>query len=368
MKKQILQLIKEYDLDQVHVGTLGGHSALDVGLGAKKQGLKTVVVCQKGRDKTYVKYYQNLFDEVIMVDKFKELTSSKVIKQLQKLNTVMVQSRYFWVYCDHDQIETKFEVPIFGSRGLVKREERDVDRNQYYIMKKARIRFPKVYTSPKKIDRLVLVKVAEAVRKYERAFFFASSEKDYWQKAEELLVKGLITKSALAKGVIEECVLGTAINFNFFYSPLKKRLELLGTDFRRATNISGINQLPATEQLEVLKQVKPQYIEAGHVAGTVKESILEKAFEMGEKIVKQLKVEFPPGMMGPFALQTMYVPGPPKEELVCFDLSMRMPGSPGTGTTPYMEYLYGRSISTGERVAMEIKSAVMGKRLDLVVS
>ena len=44
MKKALLQLIKEYDLNNIHVGTLGGHSALDVALGAKKQGLKTVVV------------------------------------------------------------------------------------------------------------------------------------------------------------------------------------------------------------------------------------------------------------------------------------------------------------------------------------
>ncbi|MBU1500023.1 DUF1246 domain-containing protein, partial [Patescibacteria group bacterium] len=33
----------------IHVGTLGGHSALEIALGAKKQGLKTVVVCQQGR-------------------------------------------------------------------------------------------------------------------------------------------------------------------------------------------------------------------------------------------------------------------------------------------------------------------------------
>lgn len=356
------------NLNEIHVGTLGGHSALEIGLGAKKQGLKTVVICQKGREKTYSQYYWNLFDEVIMVEKFKDLTFKPVIKRLIELNTIMVQSRYFWVYCDHEKIEKNFPVPIFGSRGLVKREERDVKKNQYYLMEKAKVRHPKIYKNPEKINKLALVKTAEAKRGYERAFFLVNNFKDYEKRSLQLIKAGTITKKGLKDAVIEEFILGTSVNFNFFYSPLKKRLELLGTDTRRATNISGLNSLPANEQLEVLKQIKPKYIEAGHVAVTVKESILEKAFELGEKLVKVLQSELPPGIIGPFALQTMYVPENGKEELVVFDLSLRMPGSPGIKATPYSEYLFGRPVSMGERIAMEIKTAVEGNRLELVVS
>lgn len=362
------KIFETYKLENIHVGTLGGHSALDVGLGAKKQKLKTVAVCQKGREKTFSKYYKNLFDKIIITNKFADLTTSKIIEQVQKLNTIFVQSRYFWVYCNHDKIKNNFPVPIFGTRGLVEKEERDADRNQYYLMKKAGIRYPKIYAQPKEIDRLVLVKVPEAVREYERAFFFANNLDDYHKKAQELLDEGLINKQGLKKAVIEECVIGTHANFNFFYSPLKNRLELLGTDTRRATNISGLTDLPANQQLEVLKHIQPQYIETGHVACTVKESILEKAFLLGEKLVKTLKKEFPPGIIGPFALQTMYVPGPPKEELVTFDLSLRIPGSPGTVFTPYSHYLFGRGISVGERIAMEIKQAVKNNQLDKITT
>ncbi len=341
---------------------------MEIALGAKKQGLKTVVVCQKGREKTYADYYADLFDEVILVDKFKDLTTKPVIKKLLKLKTVMVQSRYFWVYCDHEAIVKHFPVPIFGSRGLVEREERNVPKNQYYLMDKAGIRRPKIYQDPRKINRLVLVKANEAARGYERAFFLASSFEDYQNKALQLIKEGRITKAGLKQAVIEEFILGVSVNFNFFYSPLKKRLELLGTDTRRATNISGLVNLPANEQLEILKYLRPQYVEAGHMAVTVKESILELAFSLGEKLVKVLRQEFPPGIIGPFALQTMYVPGPPKEELVTFDLSLRMPGSPGIKSTPYSEYLFGRPISMGERIAMEIKTAIEGNKLELVVS
>ena len=356
------------NVNQVHVGTLGGHSALEIALGAKMQGLKAVVVCQKGREKTYTEYYADLFDEVILVDKFRDLTTKAVIKKLQALNTVMVQSRYFWVYCDHEAIEKNFPVPIFGRRGLVKREERNVPRNQYYLMDKAGIRRPKIYQDPRKINRLVLVKAAEATRTYERAFFLATSYKDYQNQALQLIKEGRITKSGLKQAVIEEFILGVSVNFNFFYSPLKKRLELLGTDTRRATNINGLVNLPANEQLEILKYLRPQYVEAGHMAVTVKESVLEQAFTSGEKLVKVLQQEFPPGIIGSFALQTIYVPGPPKEDLVTFDLSLRMPGSPGIIATPYSNYLFGRPVSLGERIAMEIRTAIEGNKLELVVS
>jgi len=39
------------------IAVLGSHSALDVCRGAKDLGFKTLVVVQKGRDKTYAKYY-----------------------------------------------------------------------------------------------------------------------------------------------------------------------------------------------------------------------------------------------------------------------------------------------------------------------
>ena len=45
------------------------------------------------------------------------------------------------------------------------------------------------------------------------------------------------------------------------------------------------------------------------------------------------------------------------EKFICFDISMRMPGSPGTRFTPYSEYLFRQSISFGRRIALEIKES-----------
>jgi 5-formaminoimidazole-4-carboxamide-1-(beta)-D-ribofuranosyl 5'-monophosphate synthetase len=249
---------------------------------------------------------------------------------------------------------------------MVKLEERDIEKNQYYLLQKAGIRIPKIFRESKEIDRLVIVKVAEAKRRYERAFFFCSSHKDYLQKSKELIKNKSINEKDLKKAVIEEYALGAHVNFNFFYSPLTEELELMGTDSRRQTNLDGILRLPASEQLEVLKHVRPKLIETGHFTVTVKESLLEKIFKIGESFVKTSKKEHPTGIIGPFALQGAVVADEGKEDIVIFDVSMRIPGSPGTLYTPYSGYLFGNSLSYGERIAMEIKEAVKTGKLDVI--
>lgn len=89
---------------------------------------------------------------------------------------------------------------------------------------------------------------------------------------------------------------------------------------------------------------------------------------VGEKFVATMKKEVAPGMIGPFALQGAVVADEGKEEFVIFDVSMRIPGSPGTKFTPYSGYLYGDSISYGERIAMEIEKAVKEERLGEVLT
>jgi 5-formaminoimidazole-4-carboxamide-1-(beta)-D-ribofuranosyl 5'-monophosphate synthetase len=357
---EIAKVLGKYNQKQLRIGSLGGHSALDICLGAKIEGFETVVVAEKGRDKTYSQYYKvrdgrGCVDHVILVDKFADIVKPEVQKQLRDLNVIFVHSRYFWVYCDYEQIENDFLVPIFGNRQLVRKEERTEPKNQYFLLEQAGIKVPKHFSSPKDIDRLVIIKAAEAERAYERAFFLASNYAQYQKTANELVSSGRITKESLEEAVIEEFVLGAQVNLNFFYSPLSDEVELLGTDTRRQTNIDGLLRLTAPEQMEVLKHISPKYIENGHLAVTIKESLLEKAYEAGEAFVKTVKKYSKPGMIGPFALQGAVTAGPPKEELVIFDVSLRMPGSPGTMFTPYSGYLYGENMSVGRRIAMEIK-------------
>lgn len=368
---EINNILKEYDLTNITIGVLGGHSALDICRGAKRYGFNTIAVCQEGREKTYTKYFKvrnnkGIIDKTIVLPKFRDIVREDVQAQLRELNTIFIHNRYFWVYCDFNEIENRFFVPIFGTRTLLKLEERDIEKNQYYLLEKANIRTPKIFKNPAHIDRLVIVKAPEAYRGYERAFFFANSYEDYLKKSQALIRSGTITPEGLKKAVIEEYIVGAQVNFNYFYSPIDDELELLGTDIRRQTNLDGILRLPADIQLKLANYIKPKFVETGHIAVTVKESLLEKIFDIGERFVLITKKEHPPGIIGPFALQGAVTAEQAKEDLVIFDVSMRIPGSPGIRFTPYSGYLYHNSLSYGERIALEIKKAIKENKLNRI--
>ncbi len=370
-QKQITAILKEYNKQSITIAVLGGHSALDVCHGASLHGFKTLAVCKRGREKTYNTYFKKrdgvgVIDDVILLDEFQDITKENIQKELRERNTIFIHNRYFWVYCDFKKIENDFLVPIYGTRDMVKLEERDIPKNQYYLLKKANIRTPLIFKSPKDIDRLAIVKVSEAARGYERAFFICSGYDDYQNKSNELLKKKVINRESLNKAAIEEYAIGAHVNFNFFYSPLTKRLELMGTDTRRQTNLDGILRLPAPEQIEVLRYKQPKMIETGHYTVTVKESLLEKIFDLGERFVAITQKEHKPGIIGPFALQGAVVAEEGREDIVIFDVSMRIPGSPGTMFTPYSGYLYGQSISYGERIGLEIQQAIEQNQLHLL--
>ncbi|MBI5619656.1 DUF1297 domain-containing protein [Candidatus Gottesmanbacteria bacterium] len=357
------------------IAVLGSHSALDVCRGAKDERLETLVIAEIGREQTYASYYKSrpgigCVDECMVLDHFSDILSPDFQKKLRAKNVIFIPHRSFEAYLNFDYraIENDFHVPMFGNKYLLKIEERQSRPNQYDLLEEANIRYPKQYSSPKAIDRLCMVKVSERTRVFERAFFLVSGYQDYVKKTKEMMGNQKITGQALAASVIEEFVVGTPVNFNFFYSPINKRLELMGTDTRRQTNLDGVLRVPATYQEAVLKSLPLTFEESGHIAVTVLESMLEKAFSLGEAFVAATKRLYPPGIIGPFALQSIITSGPPKKDIVVIDVSPRMPGSPGISATPYGAYLYGKSMSVGRRVAKEIREAYTKHAMERIIT
>jgi 5-formaminoimidazole-4-carboxamide-1-(beta)-D-ribofuranosyl 5'-monophosphate synthetase len=357
------------------VAVLGSHSALEVCRGARAQGFRSLVVAQRGRHRTYAEHYAvrdglGCVDETLVVDRFSEVAEEPVQQALRARHSVFVPHRSFEVYLhsDYDLIEHRFRVPMFGNRYLLRIEEREQHPNQYDLLDEAAIRHPRLFASAEDIDRPVLVKVLEAERGFERAFFIARDADEYEHIAAARISEGVFTRPSLDAATIEEYVLGAHVNFNFFYSPVHRRLELLGTDTRRQTNISGLANVPAPLQDAVVAAIPVKYEEAGHIAVTVLESLLEDIFALGERFVAAAARLYPPGIIGPFALQSIVTPGPPKKDLVVVDVSPRMPGSPGISATPYSGYLFGHPVSVGERVAMELRAALTADRLAEVLT
>ena len=364
MNDTIKETIANYNPKKIHVGVLGSHSALEIASGAKQEGFKTVVVCQNGREKTYARYYRNIFDKFIFLDKFSEIKSPENVKQLTELNTIFVPNRSFSVYAGYEAIEEKFAVPLMGNRFMLRTEERNTPRNQLYLLQKAGIATPKTFKSPSEIDRLAIVKVPEKQRAIERAFFYPSNPVEFKKMASDRIAKGIITQEALDHAVIEEYVIGAKFNANLFWSPLNDDIDLLGFDRRIQTDLDGVLDLPAKEQLEL--DIPTQNIEIGHMGATMRESQIEKIFEAAEKFVDTCKKEYPPGMIGLFALQGAITKN---LDFYVFDVSPRVPGCPCVEpTSPYMKYKYGIEVGPGKRVAMEIKRAIRKNRLDEVVT
>ncbi|MGD8565371.1 MAG: formate--phosphoribosylaminoimidazolecarboxamide ligase family protein [Candidatus Bathyarchaeota archaeon] len=363
-RKKIQEIVASYDPGQIKIGVLGSHSALEMGYGAKQERFDVVVICQKGREKTYTKHYKKLFDHVMLLDNFVDIIREENQETLRGLNTVFVPNRSFSVYVGYDNIEERFSVPLLGNRQMLRSEERDVPRNQYYLLKKACVKTPKIFNSPEEIDRLVIVKVLEKERKIERAFFYASSSKEFEKRAGERINNGTIDSKDLKEAIIEEYVVGAKFNANYFWSPITDEIDLLGFDRRIQTDLDGVLDLPADEQLEA--RISTQNVEIGHTGATMRESQLEKIFEAGKKFVEICKKEYPPGIIGLFALQGAMTKN---LEFYVFDVSPRIPGCPCVEpTSPYMKYKYGREVGPGRRVAMEIKQAIEKKKLGMIVT
>lgn len=361
--QQIVSIVDRYDLKNITIGTIGSHSALEIMDGAKDENMKTVCICQKGRDLPY-RRFKRLADEIILLDKFSDIMNKENQEKLRALNTIMVAHRAFTAYLGYDNIENNLKVPIFGNRSLLRAEERSAPRNQYYLLEKAGVRHPKLYRKPSDIDGPAMIKVQEAKRKLERAFFIVSSYEDYKKKSKQRIEQGLVSKQDLEKAIIEEYVPGTYFNLNYFVSPLTGETDFLGIERRLQTNLHDFVSLPAKQQMEIDLQISN--IEVGHIPASIRESLLEKVFEMGDKFAGAVRKEYPPGVIGPISLQSVVTVD---LDFVVYDVSLRVPGNPIMATTsPYTKYYYGRTMGVGRRIAMEIKNAAAQRKLRDIVT
>ena len=382
-RERILKVLEGYDDDRISVGVIGSHSALDVCDGAAEEGLHTIAVCERGREAPYARYFRarrdasgklerGVVDEPLVFDAFSEVLSKKVQEYLRNRNTIFVPNRSFTSYCDLGAIEKDFLVPLFGSRNLLRTEERSEKKSYYWLLEKAKLPFPEKIDDPADIDGLVIVKLPHKTKKLERGFFTAASAKEYREKSAALIKQGVISKADLAAARIERYVIGPVFNFDFFYSPLERegeRLELLGIDWRFETSLDGHVRLPADQQLALPEhQRTPEYTVVGHNTATLRESSLNGMFDIAEKFVRATREYHPPGIIGPFTLQTC---ADKDLNFYIYDVAPRIGGGTNVHMAvghPYGNALWRRPMSTGRRIAVEIARAAGEGRLDEIVT
>jgi 5-formaminoimidazole-4-carboxamide-1-(beta)-D-ribofuranosyl 5'-monophosphate synthetase len=360
------------------IATVGSHSAIDIADGAVSEGFASLVLAEAGRAATYDRYFRTLrgpsgtprrgcVDEVWTFPRFSAIATAEAQERLRRTGALLVPNRALSSYVPLDAIEEDLRVPIVGSRRLLRIEERSERENYYTLLESAGIRAPRRLSGPEAIDRLAIVKLPHAKRRLERGFFTAASPQEYREKADRLVARGTVAREDLAGARIEEYVLGPVFNFNFFFSPLVPReegLELLGVDERRESDLDGLVRLPAAQQLELAENARiPDYTVVGHGTLTVRESILEEVFRIGEKFVEAARARYPPGILGPFCLQTcLDREGHP----AVFDVAARIGGGTNVHLAlghPYGNALWRTPMSTGRRIAREVRRALELGRL-----
>jgi 5-formaminoimidazole-4-carboxamide-1-(beta)-D-ribofuranosyl 5'-monophosphate synthetase len=361
------ELLTNYNLKSLSIATIASHSALDVFDGAKDEGFKTIAVCQRGRERPYLRF-KRVVDIPLILDRFADVAKPENVEFLRKNSSIFVPNRSFSVYVGYDVIENSLPVPIFGNRYLLRYEERVGEKNYYRILDEAGVRRPKTFSSPDEVDRPVMVKMPHARKRVERGFFVAVDRDDFWKKFRRLVADGVVREEDLTRASVEELVIGAHFNVNFFASVARKDVELISIDRRIQTNLDGFLRLPASVQVELSDYVDVEMIEIGHEMATIRESMLEKLFEIADKFAEACKRIEPPGVVGPFTLQLFVTSD---MDVVVFDVAFRIGGGTnvhmGIGGQ-YSKLYFGKPISMGRRIAMEIRECIELGCLEEVVT
>ena len=358
-KEEILNIFEGYNKDEITIATVGSHTSLHILEGAKLEGFSTAVITTEDRAVPYKRF--GVADKFIYVDKFSDISKDEIQEKLREMNAIIVPHGSFIAYCGLDKVENDFKVPMFGNRKILRWEaERDLEGK---LLKESGLRIPKKYNSPDEIDGPVMVKFPGA--RGGRGYFPCSTTEEFWRKIEDFKAKGILTDEDVENAHIEEYVVGTNYCIHYFYSPLKNQVELMGIDRRYESNIDGIVRVPAKDQMEL--NIDPSYVISGNFPVVIRESLLPQVFEMGDKLAAKAEEIVPPGMLGPFCLQSLCNEN---LELVVFEMSARIDG----GTNTFMNgsaysFLYnGEPLSMGQRIAKEIKMALELNMIDKILS
>lgn len=305
------ELVSRYDADKIHIGVFGSHSAIDTLDSAKEFGFPVYLIVEKGREELYTRDFSSLIDgeddKVMFLDKFEHLLHPENQKKLVDKNTIFFANRSTVAYCTTKKVEEEFKVPLFGSRRFLCAEDSNPlegHSSQYQHLDAAGIPRPRQYEKPEDIDGLVIVKVRQANRPKERAFFEAVDYENFLTESKNLLEMGVISKEGLENAVIEEKLIGVYTNAVFHFSPLFNSVDLLGFGDREQTNLSSfLNQSAQMQGKLSAKGFIRTNEEMTHRPKRVRESYIPQVINAARNFQEALKKEEPSGMIGLAGLQ-----------------------------------------------------------------
>ncbi|MFN3909675.1 MAG: formate--phosphoribosylaminoimidazolecarboxamide ligase [Candidatus Anstonellaceae archaeon] len=345
-KNKINEILKGYDKSNLTLASVCSHSSLQIFKGAKEEGFKTLgLLTNKNFSKIYKAFPKGAPDEFIEAERF----NKSLINELIEKNTVLIPSGSLVEYFGDSIIDLK--LPIMGNRASLIYEKNRL--KMYEWLKKAGLNLP-VILDPDKIDRPCMVKHSGA--KGGRGYSIVHSPEEYYQKYGDK--KDLI---------VQEFIVGVRIYPHYFYSPLSKEgyeageghIELLSMDRRLESNVDE-----SYRTILAGVPIKASFTVMGNEPAVLRESLLLDILEMGKNVVEAAYKLFGP-IPGPFCLELICNEN---LEFYAFEISSRIVA--GTNLFPdgsFYSVYTNYNMSTGRRIAVEIKQAAKLNKLNKII-
>lgn len=363
-KDEIDRTLSSYDRTKITIATICSHSALQIFHGAKKEGFRTIGICKKDRKHVYDSFPNARPHEYIFVDQFSEVLSPEIQQELVRKNTIVIAHGSFVEYVGPKKLESEFYVPMFGNRKTLE-WERD-RRKQRQWLEKAGLKLPKEYDSVPRDGRRYFVKLSGA--KGGRGFFTVSSNEELESKLHDRVRRKIISERDAKNRTIQDFIPGVRYYNHYFYSLFEE--ELLSRREGRVELLSMDKRIePIDESYRGFPDVTDEFLDytvTGNLPIIIRESFLPDVIKMGIDTVSTSQQLFPPGMLGAFCLETIYNP---QTGFTVFEISARIVA--GTNLypegSPYSCYIFKEPMSTGRRIAREIRKGIEKRELEKVV-
>ncbi|MEM2067393.1 MAG: formate--phosphoribosylaminoimidazolecarboxamide ligase [Nitrososphaerota archaeon] len=326
-----------------------GHSAIQLSLGFLEEGFEAAIFGPPERLKLYERF-------PTLKARLHQYSDPSLLDSLADEGYFLIPTGGVVEYLTPSLVE-RVRIPVFGLRHLV-RWEADWSLKTR-LLEEAGMPMPRRFRSISEVDRLVIAKLPGA--KGGRGYLVTRSPEEIKNWLKDLREQNLITREDDI--FLQEYIVGTTIYAHYFQSPIMDRLELTGFDIRYESNVDGLRRLSPRN----IGDLKEGFVVTGNLQVYPRERLLEEFIELGEKLVEATRRLIPPGVIGPFCLETVVT-----EDLkpIVFEFSGRIVAGTNVylGGSPYLALYWGREMTVGRRMALEVRMAMEQGRLGEVLT
>lgn len=326
-------------MEGVGMAVYASHSALQLVLGGAAQRVRTALFGPERSLRLY-RRFPGISCELV------EYSGPGTLEALAERGYVLVPNGSVVEYVGPEALAGS-SIRVFGSRELLRAEASQ--RRKMELLRSAGIPTPRTYSSPEEIEGPVIVKFpgAKGGRGYEVT--------DDPGRVRELLRWAVESGKARDPGevMVQEYMIGTTLYAHYFHSPIYGRTELTGFDVRYESDADGLRRAP----IGVASRHSPTFTVVGNLPVFPRERLLETFLDYGERFVDAVRRELGGRFAGPFCLECVV---DRDLNVYAFEFSGRIVAGTNVYSvhgSPYLALYFGRPMTVGERVALELREA-----------